>query len=275
MHDMDRTRAEFEAGIDALESGYEMNGEGGFGQEMPNEYGFGQGEGGQGQGEYGFGQGEYGFGQGEAGTTQGESVFAEQQEMELASQLLEVTNEQELEQFLGNLIRGAGRAIGGIVRGPVGQALGGVLKQAAKVALPMAGTALGNLVAPGIGGVVGGKLASAAGKAFGLELEGLSGEDREFEVARRYVRLAGAATQNAVAAPEGTSPQQVAQSALMQAARVHAPGLAQQLNGRSAASNGARGASAQGGQNRQSGQNGRQQSGRWIRRGRRIILTGV
>ena len=35
-----------------------------------------------------------------------------------------------------------------------------------------------------------GKLASGATKLFGLELEGMSPEDQEFEVARRFVRLA-------------------------------------------------------------------------------------
>ncbi len=45
------------------------------------------------------------------------------------------------------------------------------------------------------------KLASAAGRMFGLELEGLSVEDREFEVARRLVRFALTATKNALSAP--------------------------------------------------------------------------
>jgi len=41
-----------------------------------------------------------------------------------ASELLEISSEEELEQFLGGLIK----KVGGFVRGPVGQALGGVLK---------------------------------------------------------------------------------------------------------------------------------------------------
>ncbi len=238
MHDMDRVRQEMERGIDALEGV-------GFETETFGEY--------SGERESGF---EFG---------QGEGVFSEAQEMELASELLEITNEQELNQFIGNLIKSAGRAIGSAVRSPIGQALGGVLKKAAKVALPMAGTALGNIIAPGIGGAIGGKLASAAGGLFGLELEGLSQEDREFEVARRYVRLAGEATKNAVAAPSAANPASVAQAALTNAARTIAPGLAGAIGGSAPSVMGSAGTLG--------GAPGR--NGRWFRRGHRIVLVGV
>ncbi|QJR38169.1 hypothetical protein HKW67_09330 [Gemmatimonas groenlandica] len=198
-----------------------------------------------------------------------ESVFSEEMEAELAAELLEITNEAELNQFLGKLIKSAGRSLGKVVRGPIGQALGSALKKVAKTALPMAGAALGNLIVPGIGGVIGGKLASAAGSAFGLELEGLSHEDQEFEVARRYVRLAGAATQGAVAAPQNASPQRAVQAALSQAARMHAPGLAAQMSGRAPSVIGTAGNGAS------VGHGARPQRGTWYRRGRRIILTGI
>lgn len=244
MHDMDRMRQEMERGIDALE-GVGFEAEGGFGQEVYGEYGAGETQG------FEFGQGE--------------GVFNELQESELASELLEITNEQELNQFIGSLIKKAGRAVGSIVKSPIGQALGGVLKQAAKAALPMAGAALGNLVLPGVGGVIGGKLASAAGNVFGLELEGLSNEDREFEVARRYVRLAGQATRNAVAAPTTADPAAVARAALASAARNIAPGLLQAgIPGIGSAP------TTMGGTTYAPGQ-----SGRWFRRGRRIIIVGA
>ena len=70
-------------------------------------------------------------------------VFNESEEMELAAELLEVRDEAELEQFLGDLIKKAGSAIGKVVKSPIGQAIGGVLKAAAKKALPLAGSALG------------------------------------------------------------------------------------------------------------------------------------
>ena len=54
--------------------------------------------------------------------------------------LLGVANEEELDHFLGDLIKKAGRAVGKFVKSPVGKAIGGVLKTAAKTALPLAGT---------------------------------------------------------------------------------------------------------------------------------------
>ncbi len=45
-------------------------------------------------------------------TQGGGSVFSETEEMELASELLAVQSEQELERFLGDLISRAGQAVG-------------------------------------------------------------------------------------------------------------------------------------------------------------------
>lgn len=180
-------------------------------------------------------------------------VFHEGELQELAAELLSVSNEGELNHFLGGLIKKAAGAVGKLVKSPVGQHLGGMLKGLARKALPMAGKAIGNWIAPGSGGQVGQQLAQQAGSMFGLELEGLSQEDREFEVAKQFVRLAGEATKNAVSAPASAAPAQVASSAVAQAAQKFAPGL----NGQGAA--GRAGAA----------------SGRWVRRGNRIILLGV
>jgi len=192
-----------------------------------------------------------------------EGPFSEAEEMELAAELLTVSNEAELDQFLGKLIRKAGRAVGGFIKSPIGRALGGALKGVAKQALPMLGSAVGNVLLPGVGGVVGGKLASAAGRMFGLELEGLSYEDQEFEVAKGVVRLAGAAASNAAQAPPSAPPQQVVQAALTNAAQQQAPGL---LNGvKPQAQAGAR----------TRGKCAHKSGGRWIRRGNVIILVGA
>jgi hypothetical protein len=91
---------------------------------------------------------------------------------------------------------------------------------------------------------------------FGLELEGMSPQDQEYEVARRIVRLAGAATQQAVAAPSTMAPQDAARAAVVEAARRHAPGL---LGAAAKPSTTGPSASAR--------------SGRWIRRGRTIIIV--
>jgi len=195
-------------------------------------------------------------------------VFNEQQEYELASELLEVNSEQEFEQFLGDLISKAGKAIGGFISSPTGKALGGVLKSAAGQLLPMAGQALGGMIGGPAGSQIGGQLAQAAGSAFGLELEQ---EDREFETAATFVRLAGDAVKNAVQAPPGANPRAVAQNAVAQAAQIHAPGLL----GSGPGGNGGPGPGS--GMNGDAGPSnaGGGRSGRWVRRGAKIILFGV
>jgi hypothetical protein len=172
-----------------------------------------------------------------------ESGYQEYQELplpevmedELASELLEVSNEQELDHFLGNLFNKIAGTIGRVIKSPVGQALGGVLKQVAKKALPIAGGALGTFVGGPMGGMVGSKLASMAGDAFGLEYEGLSPEDRDFERAKRYVRFAGHAAKKAALAPPQVHPDTVAKAAVEDAAKKFAPGLLAPVAGVAAA----------------------------------------
>lgn len=180
--------------------------------------------------------------------------FTEQQEMELAAELLDVGSDEELEAFLGKLIKRAAKGVGSFVRSPAGKAVGGFLKGLAKKALPVAGAALGNLIVPGVGGAIGGKLGSAASSLFELEMEGMSPEDMEFEVARRFVRLAGATTASAARPSHSGTPDVVVNRAIQNAARLHAPGLLQ---------------------NRQPARSKRATSGRWVRSGNRIILLGV
>lgn len=195
----------------------------------------------------------------DAGTQ--ESPFSESQEMELAAELLTVSNEAELDQFLGNLFRQASRAVGNFMRSPAGQVVGQSLRGVAKMALPTVGSALGNLVVPGIGGVIGGKLAGAAGNMLGLELGGLNEHDREFEIARQFVRFAGTAVGNAAQAPSNLPPHTVAQSALTTAAQQYAPGLLTSHTGRQAA--------------RSTGNCDHPVTGRWVRKGKTIIIYGV
>jgi len=177
-------------------------------------------------------------------------VFNESEQMELAAELLEVQNEQELEQFLGDLISKAGSAIGSVIKSPVGRAIGGVLKGVAKKAIPLAGTALGGFFGGPLGAQLGGGLASMAGSALGLELEGLSNEDREFESAKHFVNFAAETVKNALAQP-GSNPAAAAAAALKMAAQTHAPGLLSASSGSGA------------------------QSGSWVRRGNKIIVHGV
>jgi hypothetical protein len=174
-------------------------------------------------------------------------VFSESDEVELASHFLEVQDELELDRFLGDLISRAGRAAGTFVRSPTGQALGGILKDAARQALPIAGRAIGGYVGGGTGAQLGARAASAAGRLFGLELEGLSQEDREFEIAKSFVRFAGETVRTAVTARGAASPPAVARSAAAAAATRYAPGLRRQAPPAL--------------------------TGRWVRRGRNIVVV--
>jgi hypothetical protein len=154
-----------------------------------------------------------------------ESPLSEAQEMEFATELMEIANEEELEQFLGNLFNGVSKAVGGFIKSPVGKQLGGILKGVAKKALPIVGGALGSFVAPGAGTAIGSQLGSLASNLFEMETEGMTPEQAQFEVARRYVRLASTAAATAARAPRNAPPARVTRVAITQAARQHAPGL--------------------------------------------------
>jgi len=229
MHDIDRT-----LGHTNMETGYEFQAE-----EEAGEYGEFQAETGEGLGE--------------------------EELNELATELLSVTQERELEQFMGSVFEKVKGAVTDFARSPVGQQVGGMLKNVAHQALPvlgqMAGTAIGERFGmPGVGGQIGSALATGAGSLFGLELEGLSNEDRDFEMAKQFVRLAADAAQTAAHAPPGQNPVEVAQNAIVEAAQKYAPGLLEPHGGPMAGG----GPSPHGAT-----------SGRWVRKGNKIVLYGV
>jgi hypothetical protein len=153
--------------------------------------------------------------------------LSQTQELELASELLEVASEQELEQFLGDVFHSVGSAVGQFMRSETAHALGPILKDAAGKALPVLGRAIGDRIAPVGGGD--GRLAQAAGTLLGLELEGLSPQDQEFEAARQFVRFAGAAANQALLTRPTMSPENVARAAVTAAGHRFAPGLAHEL----------------------------------------------
>jgi len=152
-------------------------------------------------------------------------VLSEGEEMDLASQFLEVMNEEELDEFLGHLIDRTGQALHETIEPPIEEDLGDILKSVAKAALPIAGKLLGGYFGGPAGAAIGGTIASKAGQLFGLELEGLSPEDSEFEVGKQFVRFATATVRNAIEASPGGCPGHLAHDAALEAARVHAPGL--------------------------------------------------
>ncbi|MBX3606676.1 MAG: hypothetical protein KF788_15460 [Piscinibacter sp.] len=185
-------------------------------------------------------------------------VLTEADEYELATELLGVASEEELDQFLGGLIKRVAGAAGKFIRSPVGKAIGGALKGVAKKALPLAGSALGGAIGGPLGAKIGGGVAKVAGKALGLEAEALSQEDQEFEGARQFVRVAANTVNKAASAPAHADPRAVAQMAATQAVRQLAPGLLR-----------ADAAGAMRGMGRGAA------SGRWVRRGSSIVIIGA
>jgi hypothetical protein len=253
MHDIDRTVAEYEAASDEYEYEYEYEGEyedEGSGHEAEAFEYEGEAQGNAFEGEDAEG-----------------AVFDESEEMELAAELLSVSNEGELDQFLGKVFGRAGRLLGRFVKSPIGNRLKGYLKGAIRKALPTVAGTVGGMFGGPVGAALGGKVASAASGMFGLEMEGLSHEDQEFEVARRLVRLSGDAARNASEISPHAEPQSAARAATIAAARRHAPGLLR--------------APSQRGYGMAPGvvpsglPSSRHHSGRWVRRGRKIVLLGV
>ena len=188
------------------------------------------------------------------------SELSEEEEVELALELLSVSSEAELDQFLGKLVKGAWKGLKkvGSVVGKIAKPLGGVLRAVAKKALPMVGGALGSFIPiPGVGTAVGSALGSAIGKALEAEAENEaeSGDDRELAIARRFVRIATDSARQAALAPAGMDGETAANQAVASAARKYlasfqagAPGIAAGAGG---------------------------QQGRWIRRGRQVVVLGA
>ncbi len=187
------------------------------------------------------------------------SPFSEAEELTLAAELLSVTSEEDLDQFLGKLVRGAWRGIKkvGKLVGKIAKPLGGVLKTIAKKALPFVGGALGSFIPiPGVGTAVGSALGGALSKALETEFGESSQEEQEFEMARRFVRLAGTAARQAALAPPDADEGEVLETALMGAARRHLPNFPAGFG--SAV-----------------GFGGRARSGRWVRREDSILVLGA
>jgi hypothetical protein len=188
----------------------------------------------------------------------GEVAMDEIEEMQWATELLAVTNEAELEEFLSNFFRKYAPRLK-TAFAPVYNAVKPILKNAAKTAIPLTGQALGSLIGPK-SATVGRHLGNAAVDLLGWEVEGMSGEDQSFEVARGVVRFGADAVRRAAAtaATGQTSPQALAQ-AVRGAAQAHAPGLLRPGNAAGANTTGTT----------------RPPTGRWVRRGNKIIILGA
>lgn len=186
-----------------------------------------------------------------------ESPFSEAEEIELAAELLSISSEEELDQFLGKLFKGIGRGLkkaGRFIGKRVLPALGKGLKTLAKAALPVAGKVLGSFIPiPGVGTAIGGAVGTALSKALELEVNGLNAEEAELERARRFVRIAGTAMRQAALASPDINAEVIVNEAIVSAARKHLPYLHLSESGRF-------------------GMPDTAQQGRWLRRGDKIVV---
>jgi hypothetical protein len=167
--------------------------------------------------------------------------------VELAGELLDVTNESELEDFLGGLVVETARNAGGRIPAGTGRALVDVLRKTAERTLPTLTTALGDEMGPAA------PTAETAARVYGMELEGMSAEDRDYEIARQFVRFAQAAAARAARTPAQAPAAAAVDAAVAGAGREFAPGL---LPSESAFPAGP-------------------QTGPWVRRGNSVVLIGV
>jgi hypothetical protein len=207
---------------------------------------------------------QVGFGSelGSSISNQGAGVFHPHDQANLTADLLDVKSEQEFEYFLGDVISGAANAVGKFISSPTGQALGAGLKDVAKTLLPVAGQALGDYVGGSTGGQIGQTLGSAVAGSFEM-----APEELEWEAANTFVKIASDAAKKAAEMPQSGDPHAIAQKAIVEAAKIHAPGLVPTLTGE--------GHCGCASCRHHEGHHHLHHSGRWYRHGMRIVLEGV
>jgi hypothetical protein len=185
-----------------------------------------------------------------------ESSFSEETELELASELLTLQNESEMDYFITDLIKKAVGTVSSVLKTPQGKAFKSLLKSLAKKAIPLAGMAVG---VPPI--AFAGELNKEAEEIFELELDGLSNEDREFEVAKAIVRFGGNASRQLADQHPGEN----IKKAVNEAAMRYAPGMLNRKTGSGDYYN----------NDAYRNQGSDSQRGTWYRRGNKIIILNA
>jgi hypothetical protein len=145
------------------------------------------------------------------------------QETELAFELLDAASPAEFDRAIGTIVSAATRRGGRQLSPAIRRAVHQLLARFAALVLPIVGSVATEGVPASAVGTAGDGV--RAGRLLGLELEGLSPDDQELELARQFVRLAMSTSRQAAAAAAGPDPARVARTAAARAARSHAPGL--------------------------------------------------
>ena len=155
------------------------------------------------------------------------------EETELAFELLDTASEAELDRAIGNLVSAAAGRAGRPLGPEIIRAMHRLLAEVARVALPIvASVATEGAPSPAVTARPA-QSGIRAGRLMGLELEGLSPEDQELELAKQFVRVAVTVGEQAALAGPGRDPTGVARAAAAHAARRQAPGLAGLFGSRS------------------------------------------
>jgi hypothetical protein len=182
---------------------------------------------------------------------------------ELAAELLAMTDEDQLEEFIGRLVRRGARAAGQALRSDVGRAVTGTVRDAAvgaaRQAIPQLGQAVGGAIGSrlgneDVGARIGQRLATSALRRAGIGDREVGAADHEvqFEVAQQVVRFAEETGRTAARIQGSGDPQRVSLAAAEAAARR----ASQPVRLSNPAPSGAR-------------------TGRWVRKGDTIVVTPV
>lgn len=192
--------------------------------------------------------------------------FQEIPEGELAYELMHVQSEEELDQFLGDLLKSAWSGAKALYHSPLGQklkrqAIEG-LKDMGRKALPGLGRTVGGHFFGPQGARIGGQLGKMAAKGLGLEYQGATALERRTEGSRRFVRTARNAARRIATQIQSGQPvnARIIHQIILQEGRRWFPGLPVQ---------------AIGGTGGGAGPSSAQNAGRWYRQGSRIILEGI
>lgn len=177
--------------------------------------------------------------------------FSEAELDEMATDLLQIRDEAELDQFLPAILGAATKVLPFLVKSPVGKALTGILKDAVISGVP----ALGGLFrsrsrAPQIGSDVGAAVRSE------LDWEGVPADSHDIEAAKKIIAIGGSAARELAQQPPNAPPQAVV-DAVQNAAQQQ--GVPANVPAPQDAPSPAEPPT----------------SGRWFRRGRTIVLEGL
>lgn len=213
-----------------------------------------------------------------------EDEYDDEEDSEMAYELLAAESDEEVDQFLGSLLKKAvsriklpsfGRRRGRkrrprprprprapFGRSPYGQQLKRNFVSSAKrfgrTMIPSLGRNLGGYFGNRWGGPRGGQYGGGAGHnignwvvdRLGWELEGLAPEEQELKVAKKIIKIAKAAAKKAATTTKKAPPKVIIKAALKAAAKRHLAGSGKKSTGS-------------------------RYSGRWIRRGNKIVVMGA